>query len=754
MTNIKTLTAMLVKAIIISVLSYYPVNLFAQCGPDPLNKVSLGGNLNGLSDWNRDRPFNDVFKMNRGFSNNPGAPWSGTIPELDEQGWPLQDFGVIVMVGMDSTMGGTYKIRFNGQATLDPVASGFTVQNVVFDAENNLTTADLTYQNTINNNEQMMISFTNTLYATGIAGVKNIKIMKPGIPFDGPTFDQRFLDHISRFSNLRMMDWHSTNANQDSLWSDRTLPDSPSQAGEMFGPHGIAWEYCIELANLLKKDLWINIPHKATDDYVLQLATLLHNSIDTSIHVYVEYSNEVWNWSFQQAQWNLTQANIEATQPGNPLNYDNVNDQYIWHYRRIANRGKEISDIFKNVFGAAEINKRIRVVYAVQVGWFDVGQRGIEFINNYYGAPKQFFYGLAVAPYFNTSAIDGDNTATKDEVLTALQNDVVNIFSMYGNWIMQYAAITHYYDLVYMCYEGGPDTFGPNNIEAKKAATKDPQMKTICTDYLNRWFMFGAEGQFNWFTAGAGGWDSQYGTWSLTEYFENSYKLQALDEVLATTPPELTAGFEIPGNIDARLYAGYPSDWNSHEHLYPTAWHGYDEYLIRVPVGKAGLYGFTIGLASTISGQTLGVYLDNQLLSNVTVPNTGSNSVFEQSPEMTTELIEGLHTLRFKWASANYVIDSLRFSLITPCIPSGISDYGSELDFSVYPNPTNGNFVVDCAGKQQTKLEIFNILGTCIQSQIMHDHINEIDIHKLPQGVYIIRLSSNVQTLQKTLIKR
>ena len=44
------------------------------------------------------------------------------------------------------------------------------------------------------------------------------------------------------------------------------------------------------------------------DDYVTNLAKVLYNKLNPNLHVYVEYSNEVWNYGFSQASWALNQA--------------------------------------------------------------------------------------------------------------------------------------------------------------------------------------------------------------------------------------------------------------------------------------------------------------------------------------------------------------------------------------------------------------------------------------------------------------
>lgn len=49
----------------------------------------------------------------------------------------------------------------------------------------------------------------------------------------------------------------------------------------------------IRLANRLQVDLWINIPVRASDDYITQLAQLMYNTLDPGLNVYTEYANEV-----------------------------------------------------------------------------------------------------------------------------------------------------------------------------------------------------------------------------------------------------------------------------------------------------------------------------------------------------------------------------------------------------------------------------------------------------------------------------
>ena len=61
---------------------------------------------------------------------------------------------------------------------------------------------------------------------------------------------------------------------------------------------GVAVEHMVQLANITEIDPWFCIPTRASDDYVTQLATLIRDSLDTSLTAHIEYGNEVWNGSF------------------------------------------------------------------------------------------------------------------------------------------------------------------------------------------------------------------------------------------------------------------------------------------------------------------------------------------------------------------------------------------------------------------------------------------------------------------------
>lgn len=705
--------------LIFSAFISFSLQVIAQCTLAPPAKVPLGANLNGLADYVRDRAFNDVFKTSRDMSGNITQPFNFVAIPLDAKGWPLKDFGVVVMTEMDSTMGGTYKIQFNGQATIQAVSgSNFTVANKVYNSSTNTTTADLVYPAIISNGSSMFIGFTNTAFSATIKGVKNIKIMKPGIAFNGPTFSQRFLTHLARFDCIRYMDWHSTNGNNDSLWAKRTLKTAPSQQKL----NGVAWEYVIEMANTLQKDVWINVPHKVNDPYVKNLATLFRDSLNPALHIYVEYSNEVWNGQFEQTQYVNEHSFIDGNIAGSDINFDNVNDPFTWRMRYVAKRSKEISDIFKSTFGAAAINNRVRVVLGQQFGFFDFTVRGVDFINAFYGKPGTYFYALATAPYFNTAELDARNpAATSAQVLDELDLQMNNDFPEFNNAMDMWAARAAFYGLQMVAYEGGPDTFGPNNVQSKISASRNPRMRFICENYLNKWYKYGFVGLFNWFSAGAANYDGPFGSWAVTENFENSQKLQALDSVHNAAVPVFSAGQQAPGVVDPRKFAGYDAAQLANSFFRPDiGFHEFFEYLVNVPAGQDGRYKITIGACANSNGQTFKMQVDNNVGTIFTPVNNGF-STFVNVSAKNFNLKQGFHTIRITPVGGrNFRLNAITFTRTGTCLgvlnDPEISSSQYQQNFVIFPNPASSSIRIQFnQGQIAKKIKILSADGNLIK---------------------------------------
>ncbi len=667
-------------------------------------QTPLGGGLNGQVDYSSDFAFVDAIATAGAFhALNPGGGLDfNNLAPTDAHGYPTSDFAFYVNEIAPPT--GTYKLVSisNTRPTVSLLITPGSVANVVWNATAHTLTADVSVASGAS---VFVLQFQNTG-----GGVSALHLYRPGYAQNntaGNLYAAPFTGLLSYLNPtvLRFMDFHSTNGNIETDWADRSLPTDATQElllsktnlpvdgnyptagvysydnGVLTTGKGVCWEFIIALANQQNKDAWINVPITASPDYVTKLANLIKYGSDglnpyaatqaspkwaplnSGLHLWIEYSNEVWNDGFIQAHINrglgLTETASGAAWGGGPcnLNYDNVNDVNTLGDRRVADHLKQISDIFKGVFGAAAINTRIRPVLAYQLApyRFDTQLRYIEAV---YGSPKNYFYALAIAPYFNLGDADANPNLGKQDVLNALSASIDG----YQNGVIlnDIVTLSTYYGLKMTAYEGGPDTFGPNNIQAKKDATLDPQMQTLTQRYLNIWYGKGGD-QFNWFTLGAGSFDSQYGTYSITNDISvlNQPKELGYLAIRNETPPKPNAGLALPGELDARLHSGGGVVNSGGYYLRFIGAGSTFDYLVNAPA--AGQYKIVVSAGDGNSAASpIDISLNDTVVGEDQVPASADNQ-FHDTPGLLANFNAGLNVVRLTVPNNRpYNINSLK----------------------------------------------------------------------------------------------
>ncbi|VTT99044.1 cellulose-binding domain protein : Cellulose-binding domain protein OS=Laribacter hongkongensis (strain HLHK9) GN=LHK_00825 PE=4 SV=1: PA14: PKD: Lectin_legB [Gemmataceae bacterium] len=619
--------------------------------------VPVGANIDFLTDWSLANAFVDVVKQARGFTslatNQPAR--------TDAAGWPTEDFYTILQSGFTNTAkvyNGVYKLSFTGRADVSLWAGGGTVTNVVYDAAANRTTADVTVQRSdAETGWYFGLNFRNVG-----AGVRDVKVIRPGYdPNTTQVFTNEFLKTVQPFTTLRTMDFTQTNNNAVVNWADRTRATEPTQTSA----RGVAWEYVIALANATGKDVWINVPVGATDDYVRQLAALFKAQLNPDRAVYVEFSNEVWNGTFSQTDVNLRAALAEVARGGSNLANPGETaaaNQWDWAFRRIARRIVEISNTFASVWGPDAIDTRVRPVLATQVAVPYILRTQLEYLDRTYGDPTRFLYGTAGAPYFAVG--DADHTQTNltvDQILAGFTSSIAANAAA----LDETAALATYYGLANLAYEGGPDTFGGNNIAAKKAASLDPRMKDITVEYMNDWYARGGD-LFTWYMASPTNYDTQYGTWGLTNDITNlaAPKYAGVQQVIAAPEAAETVGTPVSGEVLAKNAVGNGATADA----YPRYLHNGDtrEYLVRVP--QAGTYTLRVRYAAAEAGGRIQFLVNDADAGTLALPVTGPNydslwspNDFADSAAVTVRLEAGLNVVRVRIVSEGYTLYSLKF---------------------------------------------------------------------------------------------
>ena len=485
----------------------------------------LGANVMVVTDWDPTQLFADAMKQARHFG-TVGTPSDEAAP-VDANGWPTGDAAVIIIeLNPGAWAAGTYALSFTGRATVAPSsarATGVTVSNVVYSG--GVTTATVTVTSAFNG---LWLQFTGTS-----GGVKNVSLMRPskaGTPHPpGTLFTDRFRDRLKYFSTLRFMDYLSTNDNTQALWSDRRLPGYATQQST----RGSAYEYIVQLANQTGKDVWINVPHLAlgstyalgNTSYLTNLANLfkygsdgvnpytspqaspIYPPLSPGLHVYVEFSNELWNGIFAQSGWlsAQSQAAINARDPD--LCYDGTTNLWTVIPRLMAKAAMQVSDAFRAVYGDAGMMTTVRPVLAGQIanpGTFD----GLSYLNARHLGSSHYLYAIAGAPYIDIA----DESAPLSVAQIFAEMTTYQASSLVG-WITTLANTAKSYGVKLVSYEGGQTLYpSMGNATNKLAAQMDPRMKTQTTNLLHTWAVAGGD-VFLYFNLSSG-WDNS-GYWGL-----------------------------------------------------------------------------------------------------------------------------------------------------------------------------------------------------------------------------------------------
>jgi hypothetical protein len=577
--------------------------------------------------------FADVMKTSRAWGKTD-QPWVHEV-KTDALGWPTEDAGVIALVDTPG-IGGSYQLSFDGKADVRG-HSKIKIENAKFDAATKRSTAEVIVPV---DETQIFLSFTNT-----DGGVRNVKLMRPGTT-EKDTFNQAFLEKLAPFSTLRFMDVLSTNNNPTKTWAERTTPQHSSQTR----PQGAALEYVVELANVSEKDLWVNVPDQADDDYVRRMATLFKEGLKKNQKVYVEWSNEVWNWQFQQAGRNLEAAKLEGKAPNSPLAFDKDTNEGYWGMRRIAKRSAEVGQIFRDVFGDKDFS-RVRPVYATQVGYEEVYKQGLAFLEHQYKQPNTVLYGLAGAPYFQVSEeLNKKKDLTVDEIFAGIPADMKHNL----DFAATLGSFARYYGLKHLAYEGGQhlqDHFDVGNADAKVAANRDPRMGEAVEKYLDGWNALGGD-LFMYFTLSSG--YGKWGSWGLVEDInKTSPKYDAALRVITKPRAPLTVGAPIGEAIKAGDFAAtnrWDKKGSDKVGIEPTKWL---QYSVRAP--KAGNYKLSVAFESGENAKA-------DVLVNAQPGGTLEIAPDIQTANATVKLDAGLNVVRVVGTAGRFSLTSLTFN--------------------------------------------------------------------------------------------
>lgn len=279
-------------------------------------------------------------------------------------------------------------------------------------------------------------------------------------------YDPTFLAGVKKYSSLRFMKWQNVEQNKTVTWAKRTTP----AMGQIMGDaDGVAIENMIALANQTKTDPWFAMPWNADDDYIRRFATLVRDTLDPNLKVYVEASNEVWNWAYLVTH--------QAQQEGLSRGLTTDGQVAVWY--RYAEKTIQVMDIWRDVF-QGQSSRLVRVA-AMQNAWPDTIKAVLSFRDT-----PQHIDAISSAPYFTAdlSAYTGDGSNLNDffaQLRTTLDGAMDNA--------KQFKQLADQYHLRFVTYEAGQHVSNArqDQIPLLYQIEHDRRMGQLYTYYLNRW---------------------------------------------------------------------------------------------------------------------------------------------------------------------------------------------------------------------------------------------------------------------------
>ncbi|MDB5581792.1 MAG: cya 17 [Bradyrhizobium sp.] len=511
--------------------------------------TDIGINLAAVNYWGSEYPFLDRMKSAGWWAATSSTAGGNTGPiTLDQNGYPTgMPAGAAYLstvVELDPRaleMTDRYVITYKGTATIVPSGAKIISSEpgkIVFEVTRDSTSM------------QLKISGLNA--ANPLTGISVVREDQVALFNQGEIFNPDFLAKVSNFSTLRFMDWGATNNSTITSWNDRTLVTDRSWSGSE-GPSGVPIEVMVALANKTKTDMWINIPAGADDDYVRKELQYVKDNLAAGLKVKVEYSNEMWNWGFDQSKYALAMgdklwgkdANGDGViDPNDPK--EHVGNGYLLYY---GYRSAQVAAIAQSVFGNTA-DSRLETVIAPQTSASSVSVfQGVALAN--VGTAAKLFDDYAITTYFGLGATTAADYAKIDSWAKAGAAGLDAAFkelefggalsqnASLANDLLKYAkqqAVANQYGLNLVAYEGGASlttSDAPAAMQDELTAfytqlMNDPRMGALYNKMVTDFAANGGTALNAYNDAGSVG--SEYGQWGVldTIYSSGSTRYDAL----------------------------------------------------------------------------------------------------------------------------------------------------------------------------------------------------------------------------------
>jgi hypothetical protein len=315
--------------------------------------TTLAFNLSPVVDWLAHLHFIDVFRARRAFI---GIDASQTTLFTYQQ---LKDGDYLTADGWPKTMPpGCNRFRaIFGWANADSVTTAYRAGRYTLSWTGTATVSVLFQSNVssgansvsfdTDGNSNIFIDISGLAAESPITSMSMVKDTNAALHAAGEIFNPEWLEIIKDAETIRFMDWQRTNGSETTSWADHTMGAETSNPKD-----GVNVSVMVALANKLQADPWFCMPHLADENYITQFATYVRDNLDPRLKAYIEYSNELWNTAFPQAQWLRTRVETEWN-ASDPDGWFNLIQAYH------AKKAVWMFDIWASVFGGTSRLRRV-----------------------------------------------------------------------------------------------------------------------------------------------------------------------------------------------------------------------------------------------------------------------------------------------------------------------------------------------------------------------------------------------------------